>query len=168
MEFGFFLFFAAIAIASALLVIVAKNPIHSALALMVCLVQVAALFVLLGSPFLAAIQIFVYVGAVMVLFLFVIMMLDVREAARVRFLQGGTFPTLVVLVLLGAEMLILLLGSERFPAVAASREGILGEGALERLSTTLFTDYLFPFEVASVILLVALVGAIVLARSKAD
>jgi len=168
MEFGFFLFFAAIAIASALLVIVAKNPIHSALALMVCLVQVAALFVLLGSPFLAAIQIFVYVGAVMVLFLFVIMMLDVREAARVRFLQGGTFPTLVVLVLLGAEMLILLLGSERFPATAASREGTLGEGALERLSTTLFTDYLFPFEVASVILLVALVGAIVLARSKAD
>ena len=167
-EFGFFLFFAAIAIASALLVIVAKNPIHSALALMVCLVQVAALFVLLGSPFLAAIQIFVYVGAVMVLFLFVIMMLDVREAARVRFLQGGTFPTLVVLVLLGAEMLILLLGSERFPAAAASREGTLGEGALERLSTTLFTDYLFPFEVAPVILLVALVGAIVLARSKAD
>ena len=168
MEFGFFLFFAAIAIASALLVIIAKNPIHSALALMVCLVQVAALFVLLGSPFLAAIQIFVYVGAVMVLFLFVIMMLDVREAARVRFLQGGTFPTLVVLVLLSAEMLILLLGSERFPASATVSAATLGEGALERLSTTLFTDYLFPFEVASVILLVALVGAIVLARSKAD
>ena len=168
MEFGFFLFFAAIAIASALLVIIAKNPIHSALALMVCLVQVAALFILLGSPFLAAIQIFVYVGAVMVLFLFVIMMLDVREAARVRFLQGGKLPTLVVLLLLGAEMLILLLGSERFAAPAIDRERILGEGALEKLSTTLFTDYLFPFEVASVILLVALVGAIVLARSKAD
>ena len=168
MEFGFFLFFAAIAIASALLVIIAKNPIHSALALMVCLVQVAALFVLLGSPFLAAIQIFVYVGAVMVLFLFVIMMLDVREAARVRFLQGGTFPTLVVLVLLSTEMLILLLGSERFPASATVSAGTVGEDALERLSTTLFTDYLFPFEVASVILLVALVGAIVLARSKAD
>ena len=168
MEFGFFLFFAAISIASALLVIIAKNPIHSALALMVCLVQVAALFILLGSPFLAAIQIFVYVGAVMVLFLFVIMMLDVREAARVRFLQGGTFPTLVVLALLGAEMLILLLGSERFPVSATDMEVVRGEGALERLSTTLFTDYLFPFEVASVILLVALVGAIVLARSKAD
>ena len=168
MEFGFFLFFAAISIASALLVVIAKNPIHSALALMVCLVQVAALFILLGSPFLAAIQIFVYVGAVMVLFLFVIMMLDVREAARVRFLQGGTFPTLVVLVLLGAEMLILLLGSERFPVSATDMEVVRGEGALERLSTTLFTDYLFPFEVASVILLVALVGAIVLARSKAD
>lgn len=163
MEFGFFLFFAAVTVASALLVIIARNPIHSALALMVCLVQVAALFILLGSPFLAAIQIFVYVGAVMVLFLFVIMMLDVREAARVRFLRGGMFPTLVVLVLLGAEMLILLLGSERLPVAAAG-----GGGTLEGLSTTLFTDYLFPFEVTSVILLVALVGAIVLARSEAD
>ena len=168
MEFGFFLFFAAVAIASALVVVIARSPVHSALALMVSLVQVAALFILLGSPFLAAIQIFVYVGAVMVLFLFVIMMLDVREAARVRFLRGGTIPTLVVLVLLGAEMLILLLGSERFPASPAGKEGALGAGTLERLSTTLFTDYLFPFEVTSVILLVALVGAIVLARSEGD
>ncbi len=167
-ELGFFLFFAVVAVASALLVIIDRSPIHSALALMVCLVQVAALFILLGSPFLAAIQIFVYVGAVMVLFLFVIMMLDVREAARVRFLQGGMIPTLVVLVFLGAEMRILLLGSERFPASAAGGEGAGGKDSLERLSTTLFPDYLFPFEVASVILLVALVGAIVLARSEAD
>ncbi len=168
MEFGFFLFFAAVAVASALLVVIARSPIHSALALMVCLVQVAALFILLGSPFLAAIQIFVYVGAVMVLFLFVIMMLDVRQAARVRFLRGGTIPTLVVLVLLGAEMLILLLDSERFSASPAGGEGALGAGSLERLSTTLFTDYVFPCEVASVLLLVALVGASVLARSEAD
>lgn len=167
-EFGFFLFFAAVAVGSALLVIIARSPIHSALSLMVCLVQVAALFILLGSPFLAAIQIFVYVGAVMVLFLFVIMMLDVREAARVRFLRGGTISTLVVLVLLGAAMLILLFDSERLPASPAGGEGTLGAGSLERLSTTLFTDYLFPFEVASVILLVALVGAIVLARSEDD
>ncbi len=168
MEFGFFLFFAVVAIASALVVVIARSPVHSALALMVSLVQVAALFILLGSPFLAVIQIFVYVGAVMVLFLFVIMMLDVREAARVRFLRGGTIPTLVVLVLLGAEMLILLLGSERLPVSAAGGAGAFGPDAIERLSTTLFTDYLFPFEVTSVILLVALVGAIVLARSETD
>ncbi len=168
MEFGFFLFFAVVAVASALVVVIARSPVHSALALMVSLVQVAALFILLGSPFLAVIQIFVYVGAVMVLFLFVIMMLDVREVARVRFLRGGTVPTLVVLVLLGAEMLILLLGSERFPASAAGGEGAFGTDTLKELSTTLFTDYLFPFEVTSVILLVALVGAIVLARSEAD
>ena len=168
-EFGFFLFFAVVAVASALVVVIARSPVHSALALMVSLVQVAALFILLGSPFLAVIQIFVYVGAVMVLFLFVIMMLDVRKAARVRFLRGRTVvPTLVVLVLLGAEMLILLLGSERFPASAAGGEGAFGTSTLKELSTTLFTDYLFPFEVTSVILLVALVGAIVLARSEAD
>ena len=168
MEFGFFLFFAVVAVASALVVVIARSPVHSALALMVSLVQVAALFILLGSPFLAVIQIFVYVGAVMVLFLFVIMMLDVREVARVRFLRGGTVPTLVVLVLLGAEMLILLLGSERLPVSATGGAGAFGPDAIERLSTTLFTDYLFPFEVTSVILLVALVGAIVLARSEAD
>ena len=162
-EFGFFLFFAVVTVASALLVVIARSPIHSALALMVCLVQVAALFILLGSPFLAAIQIFVYVGAVMVLFLFVIMMLDVRQAARDRFIRGGVFPMLAVLVLLGVEMLILLLGSGRGPASAPA-----GGGDLKALSTTLFTEYLFPFEVASVILLVALVGAIVLARSEAD
>ena len=167
-EFGVFLFFAVVAVASALVVVIARSPVHSALALMVSLVQVAALFILLGSPFLAVIQIFVYVGAVMVLFLFVIMMLDVRKAARVRFLRGRTVPTLGVLVLLGAEMLILLLGSERFPASAAGGEGAFGTGTLKELSTTLFTDYLFPFEVTSVILLVALVGAIVLARSEAD
>ena len=167
-EFGFFLFFAVVAVASALVVVIARSPVHSALALMVSLVQVAALFILLGSPFLAVIQIFVYVGAVMVLFLFVIMMLDVRKAARVRFLRGRTVPTLVVLVLLGAEMLILLLGSERFPTSAAGGEGAFGTGTLKELSTTLFTDYLFPFEVTSVILLVALVGAIVLAKSEAD
>ena len=169
MEFGFFLFFAVVAITSALVVVIARSPVHSALALMVSLVQVAALFILLGSPFLAAIQIFVYVGAVLCLFVLVIMMLAVREAARVRFLASGTFPTLVVLGLLGAEMLILLFGSERFPAsAAAGGEGALGTDSLRELSTTLFTDYLFPFEVASVILLVALVGAIVLARSEAD
>ena len=163
MEFGFFLFFAAVTIASALVVVIARSPVHSALALMVSLVQVAALFILLGSPFLAAIQIFVYVGAVMVLFLFVIMMLDVRKEARTRFLEKGIAPALVVLVLLGGEMIALLLGSQRFPVLPAG-----AAGSLEELSKTLFTDYLLPFEVASVILLVALVGAILLARKETD
>jgi NADH-quinone oxidoreductase subunit J len=163
MEKAFFLLFAAVAIGSGLMVIMARNPIHSALSLIVSLVQVAAIFVLLGSPFLAAIQIFVYVGAVMVLFLFVIMMLDVRKEARTRFLEKGIAPALVVLVLLGGEMIALLLGSQRFPVLSAG-----AAGSLEELSKTLFTDYLLPFEVASVILLVALVGAILLARKETD
>lgn len=165
MEKAFFLLFAFVAVGSGLLVVMARNPIHSALSLIVSLVQVAAIFVLLGSPFLAAIQIFVYVGAVMVLFLFVIMMLDVRKEARTRFLEKGIAPTLVVLVLLGGEMIALLSASQGFPVLAAGAAGG-GASSVVDLSMTLFTEYLLPFEIASVILLVALVGAILLARKE--
>lgn len=165
MEREFFLLLAGVATASGLLVVVAKNPIHSALALVACFVQIAALFVLLGSPFLAVIQIFVYVGAVMVLFLFVIMMLDVRKEARTRFLATGALPSLIVLLALAAEMLFLLLQSGRLHAVMAPGQTIIPP-SIEDLSLALFRDYLLPFEVASVILLVALIGAVVLARAE--
>ncbi|HXV30929.1 MAG TPA: NADH-quinone oxidoreductase subunit J, partial [Sinorhizobium sp.] len=106
---GFFLLFAAVSVITALMVVLARNPIHSALALMACFLQVSAIFVLLGAPLLAVIQIFVYVGAIMVLFLFVIMMIDVREAVLQRFVPGGNLPALVLLGLLGIEMLALVL-----------------------------------------------------------
>lgn len=167
MEKVFFLLFASVAVGSGLLVVVSRNPIHSALALMMSLVQVAAIFVLLGSPFLAAIQIFVYVGAVMVLFLFVIILLDVRKAEQARYLKSGVGPALVVLVLLGGEMLSLLLTSGRLAGISShAPEGRAGD--LTELSKVLFADFLLPFEVASVVLLVALVGAILLALEEAD
>ncbi|MDX8466805.1 NADH-quinone oxidoreductase subunit J [Mesorhizobium sp. VK23B] len=164
MDQGFFLLFAAASVVTALTLVLARNPVHSALALMACFLQISAIFVLLEAPLLAVIQIFVYVGAIMVLFLFVIMMIDVREAVLQRFLPGSNLPVLVLLVVLGFEMLVLVLRSERF-AIAqpvAMRTG----GEVRQLSTTLFADYLLPFEVASVILLAALVGAIVLARKE--
>jgi len=165
MEREFFLLLAVVATASGVLVVVAKNPIHSALALVACFVQIAALFVLLGSPFLAVIQIFVYVGAVMVLFLFVIMMLDVRKEARTRFLTTGAVPSLIVLLALAAEMLFLLVQSARLRTVVAPGQ-IVTEPSIKDLSLTLFRDYLLPFEVASVILLVALIGAVILAKAE--
>ncbi|AVA26603.1 MULTISPECIES: NADH-quinone oxidoreductase subunit J [unclassified Rhizobium] len=166
MDQGFFLLFATVSVIAALMVVVARNPVHSALALMACFLQVSAIFVLLGAPLLAAIQIFVYVGAIMVLFLFVIMMIDVREAVLQRFLPGGNLPALVLLVLLGVEMLVLVLRSPRFLAT----EPVVARGGdeIRQLSTTLFSDYLLPFEVASVILLAALIGAIVLARKESS
>jgi len=164
-EREFFLLLAVVATGSGLLVVVAKNPIHSALALVACFVQIAALFVLLGSPFLAVIQIFVYVGAVMVLFLFVIMMLDVRKEAQTRFLRNGAAPSLVVLLALAGEMFLLLVGSARLPAISAPVQ-TASRPSIEALSLALFRDFLLPFEVASVILLVALIGAVVLARSE--
>ncbi|AYG62045.1 NADH-quinone oxidoreductase subunit J family protein [Rhizobium jaguaris] len=164
MDQGFFLLFASVSVIAALMVVVARNPVHSALALMACFLQISAIFVLLGAPFLAVIQLFVYVGAIMVLFLFVIMMIDVREAVLQRFLPGGNLSALVLLVLLGLEMVALVLRSGRFAVTEPVAPG--GGDEIRQLSTTLFADYLLPFEVASVILLAALIGAIVLARKE--
>ncbi|MEW6645039.1 MAG: NADH-quinone oxidoreductase subunit J [Pseudomonadota bacterium] len=161
---GFFLVFAAASVITALAVVLARNPVHSALALMACFLQISAIFVLLEAPLLAVIQIFVYVGAIMVLFLFVIMMIDVREAVLQRFLPGGNLPALVLVALLGAEMLALVVWSDRFSL--AEPVGTRSGDQIRQLSTTLFADYLLPFEVASVILLAAVVGAIVLARKE--
>ena len=161
---GFFLLFATVAVITALAVVLARNPVHSALALMACFLQISAIFVLLDAPFLAVIQIFVYVGAIMVLFLFVIMMVDVREAVLQRFLPGSNLPALVLLVLLGVEMLLLVLWSGRF--AATEPVATPGGGDIRQLSTALFADYLLPFEAASIILLAALIGAIVLARKE--
>ena len=166
MEQAFFLLFATIAIGSALMVVLAKSPIRSALSLMVSFVQIAAIFVLLRSPFLAVIQIFVYVGAIMVLFLFVIMMLDVKKEGEARFLVTGKAPILAIAALLGAEMVALILASTSFTDLA----GKVGAsaGTVKELSKSLFSDYLLPFEIASIILLVALVGAIVLTRREEE
>jgi NADH-quinone oxidoreductase subunit J len=162
MDQGFFLLFATVSVITALTLVMARNPVHSALALMACFLQISAIFVLLEAPLLAVIQIFVYVGAIMVLFVFVIMMIDVREAVLQRFLPGGNMAALVLLVLLGIEMVALVLWSGRFSLTQPVT--VRGGDQVRQLSTTLFADYLLPFEVASVILLAALIGAIVLAQ----
>ncbi|MBY5827313.1 NADH-quinone oxidoreductase subunit J [Rhizobium leguminosarum] len=164
MDQGFFLLFATVSVITALTLVMARNPVHSALALMACFLQISAIFVLLEAPLLAAIQIFVYVGAIMVLFVFVIMMIDVREAVLQRFLPGGNMAALVLLVLLGIEMVALVLWSGRF--LLTQPVIVRGGDQVRQLSTTLFADYLLPFEVASVILLAALIGAIVLAQKE--
>ncbi|WP_163881158.1 NADH-quinone oxidoreductase subunit J [Rhizobium laguerreae] len=164
MDQGFFLLFATVSVITALTLVMARNPVHSALALMACFLQISAIFVLLEAPLLAVIQIFVYVGAIMVLFVFVIMMIDVREAVLQRFLPGGNMAALVLLVLLGIEMVALVLWSGRFSLTQPVT--VRGGDQVRQLSTTLFADYLLPFEVASVILLAALIGAIVLAQKE--
>lgn len=165
MEQQFFILLALVAIGSGLLVVIARNPIHSALSLVACFVQIAALFILLGSPFLAVVQLFVYVGAIMVLFLFVIMMLDIRKEVQGRFIQKGAIASIVALLALATELLFLLSQSSRLHAMMTS-PSVIGDDPTKQLSLTLFRDFLLPFEVASVILLVALIGAVVLAQSN--
>jgi NADH-quinone oxidoreductase subunit J len=140
-------------------VVLLRNPVHSAVSLMVCFIQIAALYILLHSPFLAAVQLFVYVGAIMVLFIFVIMMLEIRQATLERFLPGSKYIALVFSVVLGSAMLWLLFSSPLLSQIPPPTPSAT-QGSVSELGQALFTQYLLPFEVVSIVLLVALVGAI--------
>ena len=163
----FFYLFSAVAIASAVMVVGARNPVHSVLFLILAFFNAAGLFVLLGAEFLAMILVVVYVGAVAVLFLFVVMMLDVDFVElRQGFLNYLPIGALVGVVLL-AELVIVLSGWVFAPGVGATA-GAVPIPALDVASNTaalgdiLYTRYIFFFQSAGVILLVAMVGAIVL------
>ena len=156
--------FSVVLIVSATMVIIARNPVHSVLFLIVAFFNAAALFVLLGAEFLAMILVVVYVGAVAVLFLFVVMMLDIDFVAlRSGFMRYMPFGTMLGLLLF-SEFLVAV-GAWTFatgaPVVRASPlpEGVSNTEALGRI---LYTDYIFYFQTAGMILLVAMIGAIVL------
>ena len=159
-----FYVFSAVIIASALMVISARNPVHSVLFLILAFFNAAALFVLLGAEFLAMILVVVYVGAVAVLFLFVVMMLDIDFVAlRSGFMQYLPLGTVFGLVLF-SEFLVAVGAwtfAEGAPAVRAMPlpQGVSNTEAIGRV---LYTDYIFYFQTAGMILLVAMIGAIVL------
>jgi len=163
----FFYLFSAVAIASAVVVVGARNPVHSVLFLILAFFNAAGLFVILGAEFLAMILVVVYVGAVAVLFLFVVMMLDVDFVElRQGFLNYLPAGALVGVVLL-AELLIVLGGWAFAPAVG-STAAVVPIPSLAIASNTaalgdiLYTRYVFFFQAAGLVLLVAMVGAIVL------
>lgn len=158
-----FYMFAAVLFASGAVVVIAKNPVYSVLFLILAFFNAAGLFVLLGAEFLAMILIVVYVGAVAVLFLFVVMMLDVDFAELKKGAQTYILPGLGVGGLLAAELIFALAWRWNFASHAvkgaATPAGITNTEALGRI---LYTDYVYYFEVAGLILLVAMIGAIVL------
>jgi NADH-quinone oxidoreductase subunit J len=162
----FFYVFASITVASAFMVIAAKNPVHSVLFLILAFFNAAGLFILLGAEFLAMILVVVYVGAVAVLFLFVVMMLDVDFAElRSGVLQYLPIGAIVGLVLL-VELVLVLGGTFISAATIANTsaptpqpEAVSNTAAIGQL---LYTRYIFFFQTAGLILLVAMVGAIVL------
>jgi NADH-quinone oxidoreductase subunit J len=160
----FFYLFAIVAIASAMLVITSRNPVHSVLFLILCFFNAAGLFILLGAEFLAMILVVVYVGAVAVLFLFVVMMLDVdfaelREGMLNYLPIGGVIGLilLVELVLLGSTIAI---SPDMVSHASAPTAGDVSN--TKALGEILYTKYVFFFQTAGLILLVAMVGAIVL------
>jgi NADH-quinone oxidoreductase subunit J len=168
----FFYLFAFITVAAAFMVIAAKNPVHSVLFLILAFFNAAGLFILLGAEFLAMILIVVYVGAVAVLFLFVVMMLDVDFAElRTGFLQYLPMGALVGLILLVELVLVLggaLIAPETVASIAAPTPPVEQVSNTAALGQLLYTRYIFFFQTAGLILLVAMIGAIVLTlRHKA-
>jgi NADH-quinone oxidoreductase subunit J len=163
-----FYLFAAMTIASAILVIFARNPVHSVLWLIVAFFNAAGLMLMTGAEFIALLLVIVYVGAVAVLFLFVVMMLDIDFAQlRSGFTRNLPFGLLIALVLL-AEIVIAANARGAGPLIA-DRPPEAVQPNIVALGEALYTRFLFPFEIAGLILLVAMVGAIVLThRSRKD
>jgi NADH-quinone oxidoreductase subunit J len=162
----FFYLFAAVAVASAFMVIASRNPVHSVLFLILTFFNAAGLFIMLGAEFLAMLLVVVYVGAVMVLFLFVVMMLDVDFVElRQGFLQYMPVGGLIGLILL--VELLLVLGtwviSPDIAAHTAAPVAAVGESSnLRGLGELIYTRYILFFQTAGLVLLVAMIGAIVL------
>ncbi len=163
MDFTLILFYAfgALLLGSALLVVLVRNPVHSALFLVLAFVTAAGLWLLLYAEFLAITLVLVYVGAVMVLFLFVVMMLDINiDLLREGFWRNAPLAALVGL-LMAFEMVALLLRGSKGAGAAASAPPA-NYSNTKALGSVLYTDYVFPFELAAVILLVAIIAAIAL------
>jgi NADH-quinone oxidoreductase subunit J len=167
MEQVLFWIFGTVGIVSAIVMVAKRNPVHSALFLVVVLFCVAGIYLLLGAEFLAAIQVIVYAGAIMVLFLFVIMLINVEQEAR----RGGGGRLLLKacgMVVTGILLLVLVTAGgfkamEGYGARGQEAEAVSNTG---QIAEALFTEYVLPFEVTSILLLAAIVGAIVLARKR--
>jgi NADH-quinone oxidoreductase subunit J len=164
-SFLFFLF-AIVAIASAIMMILHRNPIYCALFLIVTLFALAGLYVLLNAPFIAAVHIIVYAGAIMVLFLFVIMLLNLKsDIAKERPRRRLQFLGIVIAGLFLVEVAFFVKSGSILPA-SPIVESEIQQGSTRAIGELLFTDYLFPFEIASVLLLSAIIGSVVLAKLK--
>jgi NADH-quinone oxidoreductase subunit J len=159
-----FYLLAAIAVVSAALVVLQRSPLYSALSLIVTLVSLAVIFVQLNAGFLGAIQVIVYAGAIMVLFVFIIMLLNLGDV-------GGRRPFSTTAKVAGAIALGLVFAS-LYPAfrgpetAGVPEEAGRGFGSVEAVGRSLFGEYVLPFELAGILLLAAIVGTIVLARHK--
>jgi NADH-quinone oxidoreductase subunit J len=164
----FFLLFAAVAVFGALMVVLQRNPVSSALFLVLSFCSLAGLYVLLHAPFLAAVQVIVYAGAIMVLFLFVIMLLNLQKDVDEGLHRAARrlFGWLLGLVLAAQLYLLLRAPWGLGPQGQEPPEAVNQVGNTQVVGVRLFTDYLLPFEITSIVLLVAIVGAVVLSLRK--
>ena len=160
-----FYFFAALAIVSAVLVVTRRNAVHSAIFLITALLATAGIFLQLQAEFVFIVQIILYVGGIMVLFVFVIMLVNLDVTLRQMQFNRGWLVGLVLAVALGAQLAYaLFLG--RSVQLTGPTGGELSAQNTEQVSQVLFQSYLLPFEIASILLLVAMIGAVVMAKKR--
>ena len=160
----FFYLLSGLAIGSGVLVITRKNPVHSALALILTLLSLSGLYLMLYAPFVAGVQIILYVGGIMVLFLFVIMLVNLERAEKERQFNQQWIAGMAAALALGVLfVLIYTQGSNLFaqPIVALPETE-----NTQRVGVMLYSNYMFPFEIASLLLLVAMIGAVVMAKKR--
>lgn len=165
-----FYVFAAVAVVASCCVVTMRNPMYGAISLLVTFLSVAALFLLRHAEFLAFVQVFVYGGGIMVLFLFVIMLVNLHRLHESRMFGPNAPVALIAVLLLLGVFASLFVGVAFAPADAAPAAFVTVDGAkvgnTEAVAWSLYRDYLLPFEIVSVFLLVAMIGAVVLGRKQ--
>ena len=164
----FFYIFALLTLGGAILTITRRSAIHSAICLIVSLIGVAGLYLLQKAEFLFAVQIILYVGGIMVLFLFVIMLVNLDEQAKEKQFNGQWWIALACVAVVAAQVLFFLQkGAASFQlAKPGEVAGEVAKGNTEIIADALFSQYLLPFEIASLLLLVAVVGSVVMAKKR--
>ncbi len=166
METLFFLIISLVAIFSAILVITCKNPINSALALIMTFFCLATYYVMLDAPFMAAVQVMVYAGAIMVLMVFTIMLLNIRVDATKQHSHKLIFASIIGFFTVVNLIVMLVKSKAALPTGPYSGDMIRKIGHTELVGREIFINFLLPFEVTSILLLVAIIGAVILAKKK--
>lgn len=166
METLFFLIVSLVAIVSAILVITCRNPINSALSLILTFFCLATYYVMLDAPFMAAVQVMVYAGAIMVLIVFTIMLLNIRVNASKSHAHSVALGLIIGFFTLLNTVFIIMKSRAALPNGPLTGEIIKQQGHTELIGRELFTTFLLPFEITSILLLVAIVGAVILAKKK--
>jgi len=160
----FFYMLSGIMLIGGILVITRKNPVHSALALITVLLAQAAIYLMLYAPFVAGVQIILYAGGIMVLFLFVIMLVNIDRAAKERTFNSQWLVGSVAAIALGGLFVaVYVKGGNIFPEHALS---VIENDNTQKVATMLYGQYMFAFEIASLLLLVAIIGAVVMAKKR--
>jgi len=165
----FFYLFATVILVSALLCVTARNAVHSAIFLIGTLLGVAGLYLHLNAEFLAGVQVILYVGGIMVLFLFVIMLVNIDQTLKEAIFSAQWKLGLAAVLLLGGELAWLISKGSGLPdqaPVHVTSSAAAQLGNVQQVGDVLFQSYLLPFEIASVLLLVAMVGAVVMAKKR--